>query len=59
MSRLTSSWDIGRFTGRCAVTGVPLEPGSPCIVALVEREDEPNMPLARMDFSEAGWSSGR
>jgi hypothetical protein len=58
MSRLTSSWDIGRFTGRCAVTGVPLEPGSPCIVALVEREDEPNMPLARMDFSEAGWSSG-
>jgi hypothetical protein len=58
MSRLTSSWDIGRFTGRCAATGAALEPGTPCIVALVEREDDPSMPLARVDFSAAGWESG-
>lgn len=59
MSRLTSSWDIGRFTGRCAVTGAPLEPGTPCIVALVEREDESGgTPIVRVDFSEAGWNGG-
>ena len=58
MSRLTSSWDIGRFTGRCAATGTPLEPGAPCAVALVEREDESGgSPIVRMDFSEAGWNS--
>lgn len=56
MSRLSTSWDIGRFTGRCAATGATLEPGTPCIAALVEREDDPAAPLARLDFSEAGWS---
>lgn len=32
-------------------------PGSPCIVALIEREDDPSSPLVRLDFSEAGWDS--
>lgn len=58
MSRLSSSWDIGRSTGRCAASGTPLEPGTPCVAALVEREDDPNAPLARLDFSDAGWASG-
>jgi hypothetical protein len=58
MSRISTSWDIGRFTGQCAVTGDRLEPGTASIVALVEREDEPSAPLCRMDFSEAGWNSG-
>jgi hypothetical protein len=57
MSRISTTWDIGRFTGRCAATGAQLEPGTPCIAALVEREDEPSAPLARMDFSESGWNS--
>lgn len=57
MSRLSTSWDIGRFTGRCAATGATLEPGTPCIAALVEREDDPTVPLARLDFSEEGWKS--
>jgi hypothetical protein len=57
MSRISTSWDIGRFTGQCAVTGEPLSPGKQQVVALVEREDDPSAPLVRMDFSEAGWNS--
>ena len=57
MSRISTTWDIGRSTGLCAATGTHLEPGSPCIVALVEREDDLSAPLARMDFSDAGWNS--
>ena len=58
MSRLTSIWDIGRFTGRCAVTGEALQPGAPCIAALVEREDGSGASFGRLDFSEAGWKAG-
>ena len=58
MSRISTTWDIGRFTGRCAATGSTLEPGTPCIAALVERADDPAAPLARLDFSEEGWGSG-
>jgi len=57
MSRISTSWDIGRSSGQCAATGAPLEPGSPCVVALVERDDDASAPLARLDFSEAGWDS--
>ena len=57
MSRISTSWDIGRFTGQCAATGEPLSPGKQQVVALVEREDDPSAPLVRMDFSEAGWNS--
>jgi len=57
MSRISTTWDIGRSTGQCSASGAPLSPGSPCIVALVEREDDPSAPLARLDFSEAGWDS--
>lgn len=32
-------------------------PGAPCVVALVEREEDPNAPLVRLDFSDAGWNS--
>ena len=57
MSRISSNWDIGRSTGQCAATNVPLVPGAPCVVALVERDDDPNAPLVRLDFSEDGWNS--
>jgi hypothetical protein len=59
MSRISSSWDIGRSSGRCAASGAPLEPGAPCVVALVEREDEASgaTVLARLDFGEEGWAS--
>jgi hypothetical protein len=57
MSRLSTSWDIGRFTGRCASTGAALEPGSPCIAALVEPEADSSAPFVRLDFSEAGWNA--
>jgi len=58
MSRISTTWDIGRSSGHCAATGSPLSPGDACIVALVEREDDLSAPLARVDFSEAGWASG-
>ena len=57
MSRISTTWDIGRSSGQCAASGAPLEPGSPCVVALVERENDASAPLARLDFSEAAWDS--
>jgi hypothetical protein len=57
MSRISTTWDIGRSSGQCAATGVPLTPRQQCIVALVEREDDPAAPLVRLDFSEQGWDS--
>ena len=57
MSRISTTWDIGRSSGQCAASGTPLQPGQPCIVALVEREEDPSAPLVRLDFSEAGWES--
>jgi hypothetical protein len=57
MSRISTTWDIGRSSGRCAASGEELVPGAPCIVALVEREEDLSAPLVRMDFSETGWSS--
>lgn len=58
MSRISTTWDIGRSSGQCAATGQPLVAGAPCIVALVEREDDLSAPLFRADFSEDGWASG-
>jgi hypothetical protein len=57
MSRISTTWDIGRSSGQCAATGAPLHPGQHCIVALVEREEDPSSPLVRLDFSEQGWDS--
>ena len=57
MSRISTTWDIGRYSGQCAATGAPLLPGSPCIVALVEREDDLSAPLVRLDYSQSGWDS--
>ncbi|MFM1804042.1 MAG: hypothetical protein RL136_921 [Planctomycetota bacterium] len=57
MSRISTTWDIGRSTGQCAVTGAPLVPGAPCIVALVEREEDLSAPPVRLDFTEEGWES--
>jgi hypothetical protein len=57
MSRISSSWDIGRSTGQCAASGEPLVAGAPCVVALIEREDDPSSPLVRLDFTENGWNS--
>ena len=57
MSRISTTWDIGRQTGLCASTGKPLAPGAVCIVALVERNDDPSAPLGRLDFSQEGWDA--
>lgn len=38
----TTSYDIERPTGRCAMTGRTLEPGEPYIAALVEVDSQPD-----------------
>lgn len=39
MSRLSIGYDVGRFTGTCAATGVALPPDTPCIATLSEPSD--------------------
>lgn len=66
MSRLSGSYDLGRATGVCAATGVPLEQGAPCVIALAEVDDPQaatagtpsGMFLRRLEFSLAAWQSG-
>jgi hypothetical protein len=63
MSRLSGSYDLGRFTGTCAVTGQRLEPGTPCVTALCEASDVESANagtpfgvfLRRYDYSVDGW----
>jgi hypothetical protein len=65
MSRLSGSYDLGRATGVCAATGVPLEPGAPCVVALAEvaSQDEANagsptgLFLRRVEYSIDAWEA--
>jgi hypothetical protein len=56
MSRFATDYRIAGFTGVCAATGEALEPGSVCITALCDHEDDEG--FDRQDFSEAAWSSG-
>ncbi|MBL9147474.1 MAG: hypothetical protein JNM94_02145 [Phycisphaerae bacterium] len=63
MSRLSGSYDLGRFTGTCAASGERLEPGSPCVTALCEASDAESanagtpfgLFLRRFDYSLEGW----
>lgn len=65
MTRLSGSYDLGRATGVCAATGAPLEPGSPCVIALAEvaTPDEANagtpngMFLRRLEYSVPAWEA--
>lgn len=56
MSRLSSSYTIGRPTGRCAATGHPLEPGHVCIACLCEQVDGEG--FDRIDYSLEAWQNG-
>ncbi|MBL9121584.1 MAG: hypothetical protein JNL80_16880 [Phycisphaerae bacterium] len=65
MSRLSGSYDLGRATGVCAATGVPLEPGAPCVIALAEvaTPEQANagspsgMFLRRLEYSIPAWEA--
>lgn len=67
MTRLSGAYDLGRFSGTCATTGATLDPGAPCITALIEASgaDQANagtpfgLFLRRMDFSLEGWERFR
>ncbi len=51
-----ASYEIARASGRCAVTGRPIEPGTPYMATLCEREGEEG--FDRLDFSIEAWERG-
>jgi hypothetical protein len=57
MSRFGSQYQVARNTGVCAASGVPLEPGAPCIASLCEREEDEG--FDRLDYSIEAWDDGR
>ncbi len=59
MSRFSSnaSYDVARATGCCAATGAPIEPDSPYVATLCEREGEEG--LDRLDYSLQAWEGGQ
>jgi hypothetical protein len=61
MSRTSPGFEISRPTGRCFITQRDLAPGEPIVVALVEREPDPEgnptEGFERLDFSGEGWDS--
>lgn len=56
MSRFGSQYQVSRPTGVCAATGEPLEPGTPCVATLCEREEDEG--FDRFDYSVGAWESG-
>ncbi len=56
MSRFAADYRISGFTGCCAATGAPLEPGAVCVTALCEHEHDDG--FDRKDFSIEAWESG-
>jgi len=53
MSRLSIGYDVGRFTGTCAATGVALLPDTPCIATLSEPSDSEARPAEKTAGSAA------
>jgi len=51
-----ASYDIARASGRCASTGVPIEPGSAYVATLCERDADEG--FDRIDFSLEAWERG-
>ncbi len=51
-----ASYEIARASGRCASTGRPIEPGTPYMATLCEREGEEG--FDRLDFSLEAWERG-
>ena len=56
MSRFGTNYQVARFTGLCARTGEPLEPGTECVATLCERIEDDG--LDRQDFSLSAWEAG-
>ena len=55
MSRFGVDYRIARPTGLCAATGERLEPGTACVAALFENDDDDG--LERRDYSAAAWNA--
>jgi hypothetical protein len=56
MSLGQTTYDVSRPTGICAKTGDPIVPGDPYVACLVEAN--PDLPLARLDYSLPAWEDG-
>jgi hypothetical protein len=56
MSRFGTDYHVSRPSGQCAATGEPLEPGTPCVAALSEREADDG--FDRLDYRLDAWEAG-
>lgn len=52
---IASPYDIGRFSGRCAITDREFAPGEPVVAALTEREGDDG--FDRLDFCPEAWAA--
>ncbi|MDZ4756164.1 MAG: hypothetical protein SGJ11_16935 [Phycisphaerae bacterium] len=65
MSRLTGAYDLGRATGVCAATGIPLAQGASCVIALADAPTlessnagtPSGMFLRRLEYSSDAWNA--
>lgn len=53
---MTTKYDLGRHSDRCAASGEPIRPGDPVIVALVEQAGDEGM--MRYDYLAPAWEGG-
>jgi hypothetical protein len=56
MSRFGNSQGVSRPTGVCASTGEPLEPNTPAMATLCEREEDEG--FNRFDYCQEAWDRG-
>jgi len=59
MAGTADAFDLGRFSGQCALNGSAILAGDAFVAALVEGVDESGRPtLRRVDVSVEAWESG-
>src|SRR5689334_17287956 len=58
MTRLSAGYEIARATGVCAASGKKIQPGDEFVAVLVERGDDEDAGLERVDFTVAAWEKG-
>ena len=60
MSRVNTSFQLGRFTAHCAAEGRALVPGEPIVATLCDAPagDESGHEFVRRDYALAAWEGG-
>lgn len=58
MAGTAGTYELGRFTGTCAGSGVAIASGTAFVAALVDRLNEEGIPtLTRLDYSVDAWNT--